>query len=56
MWVSRSTGRPTTVGAGDAVFEAFLEGHVPDPTALAANDELGGEDVEPTNDDGDPLF
>jgi penicillin-binding protein 1A len=56
MWVSRSTGRPTTVGAGNAVFEAFLESNVPDPSVLADDDVLGGEDVEPTSDEGDPLF
>jgi penicillin-binding protein 1A len=56
MWVSRSTGRPTTVGAGNAVFEAFLESNVPDQSMIDDDDVLGGEDVEPTSDDGDPLF
>jgi penicillin-binding protein 1A len=45
MWVNRSTGQPTSVGAGGAVFEAFLEGHVPDARAASFDGELGGEGV-----------
>ncbi len=45
MWVNRSTGQPTSAGASGAVFEAFLEGHVPDARAAAFDGELGGEGV-----------
>jgi penicillin-binding protein 1A len=45
MWVNRSTGQPTTVGAGGALFEAFLEGHVPDARAASFDGELSGEGV-----------
>jgi penicillin-binding protein 1A len=45
MWVNRSTGQPTSVGAGGAVFEAFLEGHVPDARAASFDGELSGEGV-----------
>jgi penicillin-binding protein 1A len=45
MWVSRSTGRPASAGSSGAVFEAFLEGHVPDDRAMAVDGELGGEGV-----------
>jgi penicillin-binding protein 1A len=55
MWVDRSTGRPTSAGAAGAVFEAFLEAHVPQADALAAGDEVGAESVEPDAAD-DSLF
>jgi penicillin-binding protein 1A len=55
MWVSRTTGLPASAGAPGAVFEAFLEGHVPDASAIAADGELAGESVDPTTDD-EPLF
>jgi penicillin-binding protein 1A len=55
MWVDRSTGRPTSAGAGGAVFEAFLEGHVPQADALAEGDEVGSESVDPDAAD-DSLF
>jgi penicillin-binding protein 1A len=45
MWVNRSTGQPTSAGASGAIFEAFLEGHVPDARAAAFDGELGGEGV-----------
>jgi penicillin-binding protein 1A len=45
MWVNRSTGQPTSVGAGGALFEAFLEGHVPDARASSFDGELSGEGV-----------
>ena len=45
MWVNRSTGQPTSVGAGGALFEAFLEGHVPDARAASFDGELSGEGV-----------
>jgi penicillin-binding protein 1A len=51
MWVDRSTGRPTSSGAAGAVFEAFLEAHVPQADALPATDEVGAESVEPDADD-----
>jgi penicillin-binding protein 1A len=55
MWVDRSSGRPTSAGAGGAVFEAFLEGHLPQGDAAAPDDELGAESVEPAAAD-DTLF
>jgi penicillin-binding protein 1A len=51
MWVDRGTGRPTSAGAGGAVFEAFLEAHVPQADAMPATDEVGAESVEPDADD-----
>ena len=55
MWVDRSTGRATSAGAGGAVFEAFLEAHVPQGDAMEAVDEVGAESVEPAAAD-DTLF
>jgi len=55
MWVDRSSGRPTGAGAGGAVFEAFLENHVPQGDASAPDDEVGAESVEPAAAD-DTLF
>ena len=55
MWVSRSSGYPTSAGAPGALFEVFLEGHVPDLGARAAGVDLGGESVDPAAED-DSLF
>lgn len=55
MWVDRGTGRPTSAGAGGAVFEAFLEGRLPEADAYAGSDDLGAESVEPDAAD-DTLF
>ena len=55
MWVDRSTGRPTSAGAGGAVFEAFLESHVPQAGAALEADEVGAESVDPAAAD-DTLF
>jgi penicillin-binding protein 1A len=55
MWVDRSSGRPTSAGASGAVFEAFLEAHVPQGDALAEAEEVGAESVEPATAD-DTLF
>jgi len=55
MWVDRSTGRPASAGASGAVFEAFLEAHVPQGDALAEAEEVGAESVEPATAD-DTLF
>ncbi len=55
MWVDRSTGRPTAAGAGGAVFEAFLESHVPQAGATLEADEVGAESVDPAAAD-DTLF
>jgi penicillin-binding protein 1A len=55
MWVDRSTGRPTSAGAAGAVFEAFLEAHVPQADTLAEGGEVGAESVEPDAAD-DSLF
>jgi penicillin-binding protein 1A len=54
MWVDRSTGRPTAAGAGGAVFEAFLETHVPQADSIAADDS-DAESVDPASGD-DTLF
>jgi penicillin-binding protein 1A len=55
MWVDRRSGRPTAAGAGGAVFEAFLEAHVPTADAAIEEDDVGGESVEPAAAD-DTLF
>lgn len=47
MWVDRASGRPAPVGASGAVFEAFLEAHVPQGDMLAGSDEVDAESVEP---------
>jgi penicillin-binding protein 1A len=55
MWVNRSTGYPTTAGSRDALFEVFLEGHVPDSNAPAEGLDIDGESVDPATGD-DSLF
>ena len=55
MWVDRSTGRPTAAGASGAVFEAFLESHVPQAGSVLEADEVGAESVDPAAAD-DTLF
>ena len=55
MWVDRGTGRPAAAGAAGAVFEAFLEAHVPQADASGEVDEVGAESVEPATAD-DTLF
>jgi penicillin-binding protein 1A len=55
MWVDRSTGRPTAAGAGGAVFEAFLEPHLPQSDSTIEADEVGAESVDPAAAD-DTLF
>jgi len=55
MWVDRGTGRPTAAGAGGAVFEAFLEPHVPQAGSVLEADEVGAESVDPAAAD-DTLF
>jgi penicillin-binding protein 1A len=55
MWVDRGTGRPAAAGAAGAVFEAFLESHVPQADASGEADEVGAESVEPAAAD-DTLF
>lgn len=55
MWVDRSSGRPTAAGAGGAVFEAFLESHVPQAGSVLEADEVGAESVDPAAAD-DTLF
>jgi penicillin-binding protein 1A len=48
MWVNRETGRPTMAGSSGAIFEAFLEGHLPQPSgALDGADEVDAESVDP---------
>jgi penicillin-binding protein 1A len=47
MWVNRQTGRPTQAGSGGAIFEAFLEGHLPRQSgALEESDDVGAESVD----------
>jgi penicillin-binding protein 1A len=55
MWVDRSSGRPTAAGASGALFEAFLETHVPQAGMLGEADEVGAESIEPGAAD-DSLF
>ena len=48
MWVDRGTGRPAMAGSNGALFEAFLEGYLPQPSgALDGTDEVGAESVDP---------
>jgi penicillin-binding protein 1A len=48
MWVNRGTGRPTMAGSSGAIFEAFLEGHLPQQSgALDGADEVGAESLDP---------
>jgi len=41
MWVSRSSGAPSSAGSGDAIFEAFLEQYTP-----RTGESLYGADVD----------
>jgi len=56
MWVSRSSGQPTSAGGG-AVFEAFLEQYAPQPGGYYVDygADVGAESVEPPAGD-DSLF
>jgi penicillin-binding protein 1A len=48
MWVDRETGRPTLAGSSGAIFEAFLEGYLPQQSgALDESDEVSAESVDP---------
>jgi penicillin-binding protein 1A len=47
MWVSRETGAPARAGAPDALFEAFLEQHAPQPGAEVDDMGVEAESVEP---------
>jgi penicillin-binding protein 1A len=55
MWVDRETGRPARAGARGAIFESFLEGHVPDAAGSAGDAGPGTEIVDPPAGE-DPLF
>jgi penicillin-binding protein 1A len=55
MWVNRSSGYPSSAGSPGALFEVFLEGHVPDADAPASGVDNDGESVDPTAGD-DSLF
>jgi len=55
MWVDRESGRPARAGASGAIFESFLEGHVPDATGYAGDGEPGTGIVDPPAAE-DPLF
>jgi penicillin-binding protein 1A len=55
MWVNRASGYPTTAGSSGALFEVFLEGHVPDASAPANSLDAEGESVDPAAGD-DSLF
>jgi penicillin-binding protein 1A len=48
MWVNRETGRPTMAGSSGAIFEAFLEGNLPQSSgALDGADVVDAESVDP---------
>jgi len=51
MWVSRTSGAPSRVGAPGALFEAFLEQYAPQPgmggMGGVGDDTVGAETVEP---------
>ena len=48
MWVDRESGRPTMAGSSGAIFEAFLEGYLPQQSvAMDGADEIGAESVDP---------
>ncbi len=50
MWVNRETGRPTMAGSSGAIFEAFLEGYLPQQSgALDGADEVGAESLDPAS-------
>jgi hypothetical protein len=53
--VSRTSGYPTSAGVAGALFEVFLEGHVPEAGALATGADVDGESVDPAAGD-DSLF
>ncbi len=55
MWVNRSSGLPASAGAPGALFETFLEGHLPNSGGSAVDRELEGESVDPTAGE-EPLF
>jgi len=55
MWVDRRSGQPTSAGASGALFEAFLEGRVPQAEVLGEADAVDAESVEPAAAD-DTLF
>jgi penicillin-binding protein 1A len=55
MWVNRSSGYPTSAASPGALFEVFLEGHVPDASAPTEGLEVDGESVDPSTSD-DSLF
>ncbi len=55
MWVDRESGRPARAGASGAIFESFLEGHVPDAAGYAGDGEPGTGIVDPPAGE-DPLF
>jgi len=51
MWVDRETGRPSGAGGRGSIFEAFLEGHVPDANVVAGPSDLDGTTTQPTTDE-----
>jgi penicillin-binding protein 1A len=55
MWVSRDTGAPSSAGAGDAIFEAFLDGHVPQAGEPGLGLDMDGEAVQSQASD-EPIF
>jgi penicillin-binding protein 1A len=46
MWVDRETGRPTTAGDGGAIFEAFLEGYLPQGGLTEEAAEVDAESLD----------
>ncbi len=55
MWVSRDTGAPTSAGAGNAVFEAFLEQYSPQAGGSSFLGDADAESVQPQASD-DSIF
>jgi len=51
MWVDRETGQPAAARGRGAIFEAFLEGHVPMADAGEDGSDLDGDAVRPAIDD-----
>jgi penicillin-binding protein 1A len=47
MWVSRSSGAPSSAGSGDAIFEAFLEQYTPRTGESLYGAGVDAESVQP---------
>jgi hypothetical protein len=51
MWVSRTSGTAARAGAPDALFETFLEQHVPQGNESPSDDSVDSESVQPEQQD-----